>query len=85
MKPYKRRTVPYKLLYFILYGKQDWLLRGENREVTLETGPCTRALRISNSRFWEALDYLIATGVLVEATQSRLGYCSVIYKAPLNE
>jgi len=83
MRPYKRRTVPYKLLYYNLYGQQNWILRGEKREVTLETGPCTRALRISNSRFWEALEYLKATGTVIEAVQTRRGYCSVTYKEPL--
>lgn len=84
MKPYKRRTVPYKIMYYLLYGEQNWLSRPGNRVVEVETGPMTRALRISNSRFYEAIEYLCATGVLLGVNKVKKGSCRIKYRKPLS-
>lgn len=83
MHPYKRRTIPYKILFYLLYGSQDFILRKENREIVLSTGPLARALRISNSRLYGALDYLQALGIISQLDKLKKGTVSLIIEEPL--
>lgn len=80
---YRRRTIPYKILYYLLYGRENWLSRLGNSEVRVETGKMARALRVSNSRLLEAINYLLIVGILdkVEKPQTR-GVYKVKLKKP---
>lgn len=85
MKPYRQRTVPYKLLAYMLYGRETWLSRPETGLVRVDTGKMARKLRVSNSRLWEAFEWLAEHKLVTEVVSSKRGTITARVKKPLTE
>ena len=67
----KTRTIPYRILAALQFGQQSWVARqpfrdGTGLEIRILTGPAARALRVSNGRMIQQLEWLASRGLLLQ-------------------
>lgn len=84
MKPYRNRTVPYKLLAAIFYADLNIVKSLDLPGVVLvKTGKMARYLSISNSRLIEAIEYLKLMGVFLKVDYPLRGTVIIEISLPL--
>lgn len=83
MKPYRNRTVPYKLLAAIFYADISIVIRTLPGVVVVKTGKMARYLCISNSRLIEAIEYLKVMGVFLKVDYPLRGVVILEIKLPM--
>lgn len=82
MKPYRNRTVPYKLLSLLLYGEKPFLKRLELGRIQIKTGDTARALTVSNNRLIESLEWLKSISVITKIDYPLRGTAIVEVRLP---
>ena len=82
MKPYRNRTVPYKLLAAMLYADLDIVKILSPGLVMVKTGKMARYLSISNSRLIEAIEYLKVMGVFEKVDYPLRGVVNIQISYP---
>lgn len=66
----KHKTIPFKLLVYLLYHIKPWIIRHDDGSCTLLTGQCARALRTSVSRLAEYMTHLAQANYITDMTRS---------------
>jgi hypothetical protein len=81
-KPVKQRLVPYKVLGLLLYGRLDSVIERVPGRIRVASGSFARSCQIPNSRFWEAINWLIDMQILSKITKLEWGVVDIYYNDP---
>jgi len=82
LKPYRSRTVPYKLLGVILYGSSEYVKYTEGSSYILVTGPLSRELAVSNGRILESIKWMQMVGIFTKVDYPVRGQAVVELRIP---
>ncbi len=82
-RPISRKSNPFRLLVWLLYGTYDWIALSEAGLVTFRTGPCAKVLHVTNSRLHDYIQDLQTKDFLRVVTRGH-GFYTVRLTKPKN-